>query len=150
MNGHHLPTTTGHVFAQTCKLFRARAHALLGEIGLCRGQPFVLHALWEEEGIPHSVLAERLNVTPATVTNMLKRMEKAGLIERRQDEEDQRVSRAYLTDAGHEIRAPVEEMWRAIERQAFSGFSPEECDSLCQLLIRMQENLLREVVVEES
>ena len=80
-----LVKNTAHVFARTCKLFRARAHALLGEIGLCRGQPFVLHALWEEEGIPHSVLAGRLNVTPATVTNMLKRMEKAGLVQRRQD-----------------------------------------------------------------
>jgi len=147
---HPWRKTTGHLFAQTSKLFRTRAHALLGEIGLCRGQPFALYALWEEEGITHSELAERLNVTPATITNMLKRMEKAGLVERRPDAEDQRVSRVYLTDAGRDIREAVEGMWRELEERTFSGFGSEERESLERSLLRMQENLLREAVDEES
>ena len=60
------------------------------------------------------------------------------------------MSRAYLTDAGREIRAPLEEMWRAIEQQAFAGFSSKERDSLCQLLVRMQDNLLQETADEEN
>ena len=142
--------TTGYMLAQTCRLLRTQAHALLGEIGLCGGQQFVLHVLWAEEGITHSELAERLKVSPATVTNMLKRMEKAGLVERRQDTKDQRVSRAYLTDAGLDIRDAVEETWREIERQAFSGFSSEERDSLDQLLIRTRENLLHKAADDGS
>ncbi|MBU0705302.1 MAG: MarR family transcriptional regulator [Chloroflexi bacterium] len=142
--------TTGYMLAQTCRLLRTQVHALLGEIGLCGGQQFVLHVLWAEEGITHSELAERLKVSPATVTNMLKRMEKAGLVERRQDAKDQRVSRAYLTDAGLDIRDAVEETWRELERRAFSGFSSEERDSLGQLLIRTQENLLHEAADEGS
>jgi DNA-binding MarR family transcriptional regulator len=150
MNRRHIPTTTVHLFAKTCKLFRVQAHALLGEIGLCRGQPFALHALWEEEGITHSELAERLNVRPATVTNMLRRLEQAGLVERRRDERDQRVSRAYLTDAGRDIRDAVKAVWRELEERALSGFNLEERESLGQLLIRMQENLLREAADEEN
>ena len=142
--------TTGYMLTQTCRLLRTQAHALLGEIGLCGGQQFVLHALWAEEGITHSELAERLKVRPATVTNMLKRMEKAGLVERRQDTKDQRVSRAYLTDAGLDIRDAVEETWRELERQAFSGFSSEERDSLDQLLIRTRENLLHKAADDGS
>jgi len=106
--------------------------------------------LWVEEGITHSELAERLKIRPATVTNMLKRMEKAGLVERRQDTKDQRVSRAYLTGAGLDIRDAVEETWRELERRAFSGFSSEELDSLSQLLIKIQENLLRKAADDGS
>jgi DNA-binding MarR family transcriptional regulator len=133
--------TTGYFLAQTCKLLRTRAHALLEEIGLYRGQQFVLHALWAEEGITHSELAERLHVRPATMTNMLKRMEKAGLVERRQDMADQRVSRVFLTDAGRDIREQVEEVWEELEGQAFVGFSPEECALFARLLRRIRENL---------
>jgi DNA-binding MarR family transcriptional regulator len=81
---------------------------------------------------------------------MLKRMEKAGLVERRHDEQDQRVSRVYLTDAGRDIRDALETVWRDLEERALSGFSVEERESLSQLLIRMQENLLQEAADEEN
>ena len=140
-----LQETTGYLLAQTCKLLRARVHALLEEIGLYRGQQFVLRALWTEEGITHSELADQLNVRPATITNTLKRMEKAGLVERRQDDEDQRVSRVYLTDAGRNIRGAVEEVWSELEGQAFAGLSLEEIAKLRQLLPQVRDNLMREV-----
>jgi DNA-binding MarR family transcriptional regulator len=135
--------TTGYLLAQACKLLRARAHALLGGIGLYRGQQFVLRVLWEKEGLTHSELAEQSNVRPATITNTLKRMEKAGFVERRQDAEDQRVSRVYLTDAGRNIRDAVEGVWSELEGQAFAGFSSEERILLSRFLLRIRENLMR-------
>ena len=139
-----LQQATSHLLAQTCKLLRIRAHASLEEIGLYGGQQFVLMALWENEGITHSELAEQLHVRPATITNALKRMERSGFVERRQDTEDQRVSRVYLTDAGRNIRDAVEGVWRDLEGQTFGGFSSEERTLLDQFLIRIRNNLLRE------
>ncbi len=144
MTPQPLQETTGYLLPQTCRLLHARAHALLKEIGLYRGQQFVLMALWEKEGITHSELAEQLHVQPATITNALKRMEKAGLLERRQDTEDQRVSRVYLTDAGRNIRDAVKEVWLELEGQTFAGFSSEERALLNQFLIRIRNNLMRE------
>jgi DNA-binding MarR family transcriptional regulator len=138
-----LQQATSHLLAQMCKLLRVRAHALLEEIGLYGGQQFVLMALWENEGIIHSELAEQLHVRPATITNALKRMERAGFIERRQDAEDQRVSRVYLTDAGRNIRGAVEEVWRELEEQTFADFSSEERALLNQFLLRIRDNLMR-------
>jgi DNA-binding MarR family transcriptional regulator len=138
-----LQQATSHLLAQMCKLLRVRAHALLEEIGLYGGQQFVLMALWENEGITHSELAEQLHVRPATITNALKRMERAGFIERRQDAEDQRVSRVYLTDAGRNIRGAVEEVWRELEEQTFADFSSEERALLNQFLLRIRDNLMR-------
>jgi DNA-binding MarR family transcriptional regulator len=139
-----LQQATSHLLVQTCKLLRIRTHALLEEIGLYGGQQFILMALWEKEGMTHSELAERLQVRPATITNALKRMERAGFVERRQDTEDQRVSRVYLMDAGRNIRDAVEGVWRELEEQTFAGFSSEDGALLNQFLLRIRNNLMRE------
>jgi DNA-binding MarR family transcriptional regulator len=142
MTHNPLKESTGYLLARICRLVRIRAHAMLDEVGLYRGQHFVLRALWAREGITHSELAGQLNVQPATVTNTLKRMEKAGLVERRRDTEDERVSRVYLTEVGRDIRASVERVWRELEAQTFAGFTQGERDSLDRLLIRLYENLV--------
>ena len=134
---------TGFLLGHMCKLMRSRIHALFEEIGLHRGQHFVLHVLWKNEGITHSELATRSSVQPATITNAIKRMEKAGLVERRRDTEDERVSRVYLTDAGRDIRSKVEETFRDFEAQALAGLSEEEIATLRELLLKVQKNLTR-------
>ena len=131
------------LLAQVCRLHYSRARILLEEFGLFRGQP-PLFALWEKEGRTHSELAEHLHVQPATITKMIKRMERAGFVERRQDAEDQRVSRVYLTDAGRNIRDAVEGVWRELEEQTFAGFSLEERTLLNQFLLRIRHNLMHE------
>jgi MarR family transcriptional regulator, organic hydroperoxide resistance regulator len=150
MSSKCMRETMGHLLAQTCKLLRVQAHAMLEQVNLYRGQQFVLCVLWEQEGITHSELAEALHVQPSTVTNALKRMEKAGLVERRHDSHDARVSRVYLTEAGRSIRGEAEEVWRALDAQAFHGFSAEEKETLGQMLTRIQENLLHEATHEED
>jgi DNA-binding MarR family transcriptional regulator len=137
-----LQNTTGQLLARTCKLLRIRAHTLLGEIGLYRGQQFVLSALWDQEGINQSELAEQLHVQPATITNALQRMERAGLVERRHDTEDRRVSRVYLTDAGRDIREAVEAIWAELEERAFAGLSPEEIEVFRRLMAQVYDNLI--------
>jgi DNA-binding MarR family transcriptional regulator len=141
MEHESLSRTIGYLLARVCRAHHARARALLDEIGLYRGQQFVLCALWDEEGLTHSELADRLGVHPATVTNALKRMERAGFLERRSDPEDQRVSRVYLTEAGREIQDAVERIWAALEAKTFAGFAAEERETFETLLARVYENL---------
>ena len=143
MEPHPSQETTGYVLARTCKFLRARAHGAMEGIGLYRGQHFILHALWKNEGITHSELAARSCVQPATITNALQRMEKAGLVERRPDPEDQRVSRVYLTKAGRAMRRDAERTWCEMEARIFADFSEEEHVVLRELLTRIQKNLLR-------
>jgi DNA-binding MarR family transcriptional regulator len=137
------PETMDHLLAQVCHLHHSRAHTLLEAIGLYRGQPPVLHALWEREGLTHTELAERLHVTPATITKMLQRMETAGFVARQPDAEDQRVSRVYLAEAGRSIRNEVQAVRQMMENETFGGFTPEERLLLRRFLLQMRENLLR-------
>lgn len=124
-------------------LHRIRAHQLLEAIGLYRGQPPVLRALWETEGLTQTDLAARMEVTPATMTKMLQRMEKAGFIYRKPDAGDQRVSRVYLTDAGRAIQNEVEAIWRRMDEETFANFTAEERALLHQFFNRIRSNLIQ-------
>ena len=136
------PNTLDFLLAQICHQHHFRANALLEAIGLYRGQPPVLFALWEQEGLTHTELAERLHNTPATITKMLQRMEKAGFVQRRADANDQRVSRVYLTEAGRAIQARVQAVWDTMEAETFAGFTDEERLLLRAFLQHIRQNLI--------
>jgi len=137
------PETMDYLLAQVCHLHHSRAHTLLEAIGLYRGQPLVLRALWEQEGLTHTDLAQRLRVAPATITKMLQRMENTGFVVCRPDAGDQRVSRVYLTEAGRAIQTEVEAVWQTMEQETFASFSSEERGLLRQFLLHIRENLAR-------
>jgi DNA-binding MarR family transcriptional regulator len=118
-----------------------RAHVLLESLGLYQGQPRLLFALWHKEGLSQSELADQLHVRPATMTKMLQRMAETGFVERRRDQEDQRVWRVYLTEAGREIRQEVRRVWAQLEREALLGFSEEERVVLRRFLTQIRDNL---------
>jgi DNA-binding MarR family transcriptional regulator len=139
----HRPESVDYLLAQICRLHHSRAHTLLEEIGLYRGQTHVLRVLWEREGCTHSELATRLHVQPATITRMIQRMERAGFVERRPDPEDQRVSRVYLTEAGRAVQGDVQQIWHTLEEETFAGLSPEERALLRRFFVQLRDNLMR-------
>ena len=130
-----------HLLVRVAHLHFARAMTLFQTVGLYRGQPPVLGALVQQEGLSHSELAARLHIRPATMSKMLDRMEKAGFVTRRPDPQDQRVSRVYLPEHGRAVAAQVDELIATMARDTFGGFSPEECALLAGFLERMRANL---------
>lgn len=142
MPAHTPPDTMDFLLVNICHLHHIRAHQLLEEIGLYRGQPPLLKSLWEQEGLTQTDLAERLKIAPATMTKMLQRMEKAGFVYRKPDPEDQRISRVYLTEAGRAIQNEVEAVWAKMDAETFSNFSLEERTILRRFLLQMRANLL--------
>ena len=137
------PQTLDFLLAQVSRLHHYRAHALLEKLGLYRGQPPVLFSLWEQDGLTHGELAQRLQITPATITRMIQRMEKAGFVQRKPDSGDQRISRVFLTDSGRAIRTQLQAIWDQMEVESFSGFSPEELLVVRRILLQVRDNLAR-------
>jgi len=135
------PQTLDGLLAQVSRLHHHHAHASLDVLGLYRGQPPVLFALWNQDGMTHSELAEKLEITPATVTRMIQRMEKTGFVQRRPDVADQRVSRVYLTEAGRAVHAQLQSIRERMEVENFAGFSNEEQLMLRKFLLRIRDNL---------
>ncbi len=129
------------IFHQVMRLYHQRNHMLLDKIGIYPGQPFMLFALYNKDGQSQKDLAEKLGIRPPTITKMVKRMGKSGLIERKQDTEDQRVSRVYITEKGREICKEINKVRKIIEAESFSNFTEEELILLRRLLMQMRHNL---------
>ena len=130
------------LLGQVCRLEHARSHELLEGLGLYRGQHRILRALWGQDGLTQTELSEHSHVRPATMSTTIQRMEAAGLVERRHDAEDHRVSRVYLTKKGRALQEDVEQVWHRIEEEIFVDFTPEERMLLRRLFLQMRENLM--------
>jgi DNA-binding MarR family transcriptional regulator len=133
----------GTLLAQVCRVQHARAHELLEELGLYRGQHAVLRTLWKGEGLTQTELAERAHVRAATISKTIQRMEEVGLVERRSDEQDARLSRVYLSPVGRDLQRDVEARWRQLEAELSVGLGGEQLDLLRDVLVAVRENLLR-------
>lgn len=131
-----------NLLGQICRLEHARSHELFEELGLYRGQHRILRALWKQDGLTHTELSEDSHVRPATISTTIQRMENVGLVERRHDTEDQRVSRVFLTEKGRGLQAEVEQVSTVIETEVFTDITSEEMMLLRRLFIQMRENLM--------
>ena len=76
---------------------------LLEPMGLTHPQYLVMLALWEEEPLRVSEVADRLSLEPATLSPLLKRLEAAGLVVRERDRADERAVAVSLTTAGRRL-----------------------------------------------
>jgi DNA-binding MarR family transcriptional regulator len=76
--------------------------------GVSGAQIWVLAALRERPGLKVSELAQAMSIHASTASNLLDKIEKSGLVRRERNQEDQRVVRLYLTEAGEArlARAP--------------------------------------------
>lgn len=74
----------------------------------------VLQVLWERDGQTGSAIGSRLVLDSATVTGVLDRLEKQGLIVRTAASGDRRANRILLTPAGHACREPLQAAMDAI------------------------------------
>ncbi len=77
---------------------------VLEPLGLTHPQYLVMLALWEHSPRRVRDLAETLWLEPATLSPLLKRLESAGLIERRRDPDDERALAVSLSPAGLALR----------------------------------------------
>lgn len=91
----------------------------LSTLGLTYTQYVTLLALWERDGVTVSALGERLRLDSGTLSPLIRRLEGAGLVERRRDQADERLVTVHVTDAGHALRPRVD----AARSRVYEGFN---------------------------
>lgn len=109
-----------------------------------RGQGRILTFLKLKDGVSTRDLAEVLGVRVSSLNEVLGRMERDGLIERRQSPDDGRVMLVYLTDKGRAQEAP-----KPFDERLFEGFSDEDLETFGALLDRVIINLEAQLTDEE-
>ena len=135
-------------------LFHAlmRAHFNAQMAGLSKrglpnlGSPKILFALMKlsEEGAPapsQKELADLLHISPATIANSLRSLERAGFVTREADEKDSRRNRIFISEKGLSSMRTIREAFASVDDYMFHGFTQEERDQVYALHTRMLQNL---------
>lgn len=90
------------------------------------GQLRVLAILEKEDGLIQSQLAEILDLRPSSLAELLKKMENSGDILRKEEEQDRRLKRVFLTDQGKGKIARVTGHGKGQSEDFFAGLTEEE------------------------
>lgn len=118
-----------------------RTFAAAGTTGVFPGQIALLHQMHNTPGLSQKELGERMHIRPSTITVLLRRMEKAGLIERRKDEFNQRIIRVYMTEKSEELFRRISQVTIEIESTVLLGFTQEERHKFREYMLRARHNL---------
>ncbi len=110
----------------------------LKELDLTYTQYITLMVLWEEGETTVKELTRRLFLDTGTMTPLLHKMEKNGLVTRCRSKEDERVVKIALTDKGWALRDRAAEIPPKIG--ACVNLSPEEGYQMYQLLYKLLAN----------
>lgn len=111
------------------------SHGLAGQVRPGMGQ--ILFALFKADDRIISEIAAELQLSASTMTDMLRRMERAGLVARRRDDADRRAIRICLTEAGRSIRQRCQNVRAEINRVLTADLSAAEVKVAKQLMERM-------------
>ena len=132
----------GHLLAGIGRLHACRTDQVMDRIGLYRGQAILLMVLSKKDGLTHSEISEKLGISPAAATKVIKRMESMNYLQRRSDPTDERISRVYLEQEGRAVIQQVRHVFEQVDQVLLNNLSPEEQADLIRMLLQVHANLL--------
>lgn len=110
----------------------------------------ILARLSRQDGLTQAELVNVSKMTPPSISATLKNMESDGLIIRKKDEKDQRITRVYLTELGKETEEKNYRVITEVDKLAMSGISKAEQDEFVKTLAKMRENLIKELSLKDE
>ncbi|AXU21372.1 MarR family transcriptional regulator (plasmid) [Novosphingobium sp. THN1] len=132
------------------RLFRKRFAASAQHFGVTGPQWRMLAAIQRDPGTNQGALAGWLEVEPITAGRMIDRLEKLGLVERRDDPADRRCWCLYLTAKGEELIRSMTPLAQQAIGEAVSGLTDDEHTQLLSLLERVRMNLSDDTTPEAN
>ena len=127
---------------RTNELFQHRFGQLFRSHGLTQPQYNVLRILrGEGTALPCLEVAERMVSVVPGITNLVDRLEKAGLIRRQRSAEDRRVIYIELTKKGAGKLGAMDEQVLALHRELVGHLRKSDQKSLIKLLEAARQNL---------
>ncbi|MDB4426839.1 MarR family transcriptional regulator [Porticoccaceae bacterium] len=133
--------TLGFIIHDVARMMRWNFERRAHEYNLTRSQWSVLVLLSWENGAQQKRLADIIGVTAITMTGLVDRLERNDWVERRQDPQDRRAKRVFLTDKVEPLIEKIKLVGIEVRESALKGISSSERQQLTDLLSRMRANL---------
>lgn len=109
----------------------------LSHFGITPGQYGVLACLWKNDTLTPKEIATILRVENSTISGVLDRMQKRGLIDRVLNPDNRRSIRVKATKEGLALKKPVQQKIEELNEQVLRNFSPKEREQMILFLNRI-------------
>jgi DNA-binding MarR family transcriptional regulator len=126
---------------EVARLMRRRFEEEASLHGFTMPQWRALAEIYRSEGIAQVSLAAALDIDQMTVSGIVSRLEKRGLIDRYPDPNDSRAKLAKLTPEGLALVTNAKNVGLALYESALDGLSPADRDVMAANLRRIRDNL---------
>lgn len=90
----------------------------------------VLSCLWGKDYATPKQIAESVGLETSTISGVLDRMQKKGLIDRVVDTDDRRAIQVIITKSGQDLQKPIQEIIEQVNRDVLKDFSKDEVSQL--------------------
>lgn len=124
------------------KQLKQAFNEISAEQGLFSGQQDIVFALNEKEGITIGELAEKINVSAATASVSVKRMEKSGFVKKMPDDKDARIYRLYPTEKAKNAPEIIRGKMESLEAIMTNNMKEGDSEYLTDLLDIAINNLI--------
>ena len=101
----------------------------------------ILYVLFQGDGVPIKTVSEKCGLAITSLTTMLERMEKGGLILRKQDSVDKRKTLLFLTDKARSLEKDYIAVSEEMGDIYYQGFTADEVKAAEEYLNRIRLNL---------
>ena len=105
-------------------------------------QWIVLQTLSEQQGVTQVSIAKNTLKEPASISRILKLLEKKELIEKIDDRKNKRAKRIYLTPKGDEVQKKATRLFNTIAKEGFDGVYEQEINLFVRILDKVQVNFV--------
>lgn len=109
--------------------------------GVGGAQIWAMALLARTSGLRVTQLARDLSIHPSTASNLLDKLERAGLVQRARSSEDQRGVQLYLTEAGQQVLARAPQPLSGVLTHALEQLPEKLLQQLIEDLQAVTDNL---------
>jgi len=124
---------------------RRLTKGMAAQFGLTGPQLTVIKLLEELGDLSLSSLSERIRAQNSTVTGIIDRMEREGLVKRERSTTDRRVVFIRLSEKGQRLAREIQVEPMEIFRSALTSLPEEDLGALLRILTKLQKNVLSHV-----
>ena len=133
--------TTYALVSDAAKLLDDRVAKQTDVHKLQSGARRVLACLAVKDGVSQLDLIRATHLKAPTISLIVQKMEHDGLISRKTDDLDMRLTRVYLTELGMRVNRDIHDTIEAVENTAMQGFTDAEKELLHDLMTRLYRNM---------
>jgi len=114
----------------------------VNELGISYDQWMVINLISKKQGVSQIYIAENTRKEPASISRILKLLEKKEIIQKVNEKGNLRAKRIYLTPKGDDIHRRATRLFNMIAKDGFNGVYEQEINLFVRILDKLQSNFV--------